>query len=55
MSYQIEIVEPATVTPELWARFDRDQPTMPRALSVLPGITRGEILADNPARPTWAR
>lgn len=45
---------PAGVTPELLARFDRDQPTMPRALAVLAGITRGEILADDLVRPTWA-
>lgn len=40
--------------PALGALFDPDQPTLPRALSVLAGITRGEILADDPARPSWA-
>jgi RimJ/RimL family protein N-acetyltransferase len=44
----------ADVTQEILARFDREQPTMPRALAVLAGITRGEILADDPVRPTWA-
>jgi GNAT superfamily N-acetyltransferase len=45
---------PADVTPELIARFDREQPTIPRALAVLAGITQGQILADNPVQPMWA-
>lgn len=48
------ILTPADVTPEILALFDREQPTMPRALAVLAGITRGEIMADDLAEPTWA-
>ena len=29
-------------------------PTVPRAFNVLEGITRGQIIADDLARPTWA-
>lgn len=45
---------PADVTQEILARFDREQPTMSRALAVLTGITRGEMLADDSTEPTWA-
>jgi GNAT superfamily N-acetyltransferase len=54
MGEAIILIPPDRVTPELLALFDREQPTMPRALAVLAGITRGEILADDPVRPTWA-
>jgi hypothetical protein len=43
---------PALVTPALLVLFDRDTPTMPRALTVLRGITQGEILADDQLHPT---
>jgi hypothetical protein len=42
------------VTTEFLALFDVNKPTMPRAFNVLEGITRGEILVDDPTRPTWA-
>lgn len=48
------LLTPDAVSPALLALFDRDQPTVPRALSVLAGITRGQILADDPTRPGWA-
>lgn len=48
------VLTPDAVSPALRALFDPDQPTLPRALSVLAGITRGQILADDPARPSWA-
>ena len=42
------------VTPEILTLFDIKKPTMPRALNVLEGITRGQILVDNQTHPTWA-
>lgn len=54
MSEAMILIPLDRVTPELLALFDREQPTMPRALAVLAGITKGEILADDPVCPTWA-
>lgn len=54
MSEAMILTPPDRVTPKLLALFDREQPTMPRALAVLAGVTRGEILADDPVCPTWA-
>lgn len=42
------------VTPAIVALFDLAQPTMPRALNVLEGTTRGQILVDDLAQPGWA-
>jgi hypothetical protein len=42
------------VTPALRGLFDPNMPTMPRALHVLDGHIAGQILADDPAQPTWA-
>jgi RimJ/RimL family protein N-acetyltransferase len=42
------------ITPAIAALFDPDLPTMPRALNVLEGSTRGQIVADDRAHPTWA-
>ncbi|HEY3473872.1 MAG TPA: GNAT family N-acetyltransferase [Anaerolineales bacterium] len=42
------------ITAETTELFDLAKPTMPRAFLVLEGLNRGEILADDPARPTWA-
>lgn len=42
------------VTPALLSLFDLSRPTMPSAFHVLEGITRGEILLDDPDRPAWA-
>jgi GNAT superfamily N-acetyltransferase len=47
-------IAPQQVTPELLALFDISRPTMPRAFNVLEGVTRGEILVDDPSRPSWA-
>jgi RimJ/RimL family protein N-acetyltransferase len=47
-------IAPTEVTPALRALFDLDMPTMPRAFSVLDGHITGQILTDNPDRPTWA-
>lgn len=46
------LTPPDRVTPELLTLFDREQPTMPRALAVLAGITRGEMLADDSTEPS---
>lgn len=48
------MITPQQVTPEILALFDISRPTMPRAFSVMEGITRGEVLVDDPERPTWA-
>ena len=48
------MITPQQVTPEMLALFDINRPTMPRAFSVLDGITRGDILVDDSAPPTWA-
>jgi len=42
------------VTPEISGLFDITKPTMPRALNVIEGITRGQILVDDQVHPTWA-
>ena len=42
------------VTPDVLALFDITKPTMPRALNVLEGLNRGQILIDDPAQPTTA-
>jgi RimJ/RimL family protein N-acetyltransferase len=42
------------VTPEILNLFDLSKPTMPRAFSVLEGITKGQIVVDNPIQPSWA-
>ena len=42
------------VTPEILELFDITKPTMPRAFNVLEGLNRGEILVDDPRRPTTA-
>ncbi len=42
------------VTPAMAALFDLSQPTMPRAFNVLEGTTRGQIVVDDLAQPTWA-
>lgn len=42
------------VTPEIQALFDITKPTMPRALQVLEGLNQGQILVDNPERPSTA-
>jgi RimJ/RimL family protein N-acetyltransferase len=48
------IIPHQQITPEILALFDLNKPTMPRAFNVLEGITRGEILVDDPTQPTWA-
>lgn len=48
------MITPQQVTPEILALFDISRPTMPRAFSVLEGITRGDIFVDDPEHPTWA-
>jgi len=47
-------IHPHQITPPITALFDIHQPTMPRAFNVLEGITRGQILTDDPQPPTWA-
>jgi RimJ/RimL family protein N-acetyltransferase len=42
------------VTPAIKDLFDITRPTMPRAFHVLEGITRGQIVLDDPDRSTWA-
>ncbi len=42
------------VTPEILALFDVTKPTMPRALNVLEGVNRGQILVNESTRPTLA-
>jgi RimJ/RimL family protein N-acetyltransferase len=44
---------PEQVTPALYALFDPDMPTMPRAFTVLDGQITGQIITDDPAHPTW--
>jgi RimJ/RimL family protein N-acetyltransferase len=46
-------ISPQHVTPALRALFDPDMPTMPRAFSVLEGHIVGQIITDDPDRPTW--
>src|SRR5262245_43945049 len=46
-------ISPAQVTPALHALFDPDMPTMPRACAVLDGHITGQIMTDDPDRPTW--
>lgn len=50
----MQIVEQHEVTPALTALFDPSGPTVPRAMNVLEGTTRGMILADDPTSPGWA-
>lgn len=50
----MQIVEQHEVSPALAALFDLSGPTVPRAMNVLEGSTRGMILADDPASPRWA-
>jgi hypothetical protein len=47
-------ISPQQVTPEILALFDITKPTMPRAYNVLEGVNRGQILVDDPGRPTSA-
>lgn len=42
------------ITPAITDLFDITRPTMPRAFHVLEGITRGQIIVDDPDQPTWA-
>ncbi len=42
------------VTPAMASLFDLSKPTMPRAIKVLQGTIRGQIVVDDPAHPTWA-
>lgn len=42
------------VSPALLALFNLAAPTMPRAFNVLEGRARGQIMVDDPARPSWA-
>jgi len=42
------------VTSAISTLFDPSKPTMPRAFNVLEGTVRGQILVDDPVRPTWA-
>ena len=42
------------VTSEILALFDATKPTMPRAFNVLEGVSRGQILVDDPTRPASA-
>ena len=56
LTYNIYMIEisPEDVTAEIRGVFDISQPTMPRAFNVLEGVTRGQILVDDPAHPTRA-
>ena len=47
-------ITPDQVTPDILSLFDLTKPTMPRAFNVLEGITRGHILVEEVAHPTWA-
>lgn len=47
-------LSPEAVTPALVALFDLRHPTVGRALTVLAGVSQGEILADDAAAPRWA-
>jgi RimJ/RimL family protein N-acetyltransferase len=49
----ISITHPQVI-PTIMALFDITHPTMPRAFNVLEGVTRGQILVDDPDQPTWA-
>jgi RimJ/RimL family protein N-acetyltransferase len=52
--YHMLHICPDQVTPALLALFDPDMPTMPRAFAVLKGHVTGQIITDDPERPTWA-
>jgi RimJ/RimL family protein N-acetyltransferase len=54
MNTQLVAITPEQVTPEILALFDITKPTIPRAFNVLEGLHRGQILVDDPARPTTA-
>lgn len=54
MDLQLLSITQEQVTPEILALFDITKPTMPRAFNVLEGLNRGQILVDDPARPTTA-
>jgi RimJ/RimL family protein N-acetyltransferase len=47
-------ITPIEVTPVILALFDLTKPTMPRAFNVLEGVNTGQIVVDDPGRPTWA-
>lgn len=47
-------IQPHEVTPAILNLFDLNNPTMPRAFSVLEGIARGTILVESSERPRWA-
>jgi GNAT superfamily N-acetyltransferase len=47
-------IDAGQVSPEIIGLFDLVKPTMPRALLVLEGLNRGQILVDDLAHPTSA-
>jgi RimJ/RimL family protein N-acetyltransferase len=47
-------LSPEAVTPALAALFDPNHPTVGRAYTVLAGVSQGQILADDAARPRWS-
>ena len=52
MSVQLLPITQDQVTPEILALFDISKPTMPRAFNVLEGLNSGQILVDDPTKPT---
>ena len=47
------LLPPQELKPGLRALFDTSRPTIPRAFAVLDGQIAGQILTDDPIRPTW--
>lgn len=43
----------AQVTPAVRALFDPNAPAGLRCTAVLDGLTRGQVLTDDPVNPTW--
>lgn len=54
MTFRFQETPVEDVTPDIMAMFEITRPTMPRAFTVLEGITRGQILVDDSRHPTWA-
>ncbi len=46
-------IDPNQVTRELHSMFERDMPTVLRALAVLGGGNAGKIFTDDPSHPCW--
>jgi RimJ/RimL family protein N-acetyltransferase len=54
MKIKINEITHHDITPDITGLFDISKPTMPRALNILEGIMRGQIIVDDQSNPAWA-